>query len=239
MYFEAHYEKFNKPKDFRKAAMSTLRYISTRVVNGEKVTIPIFGWEELEQDEAKAIINIRSEVWPRRFWRMIISPDIQEENLKKDLDLWKLARDTIEYIKGIDKNVEFIFAEHNDTNIPHIQGLVFFNGKLKKKDLKLMKTLARKYALSQQLDREPAKKFLRRLEKISQKYRFKHKFMQRHSGMEGGRARYRPRRMRKPRQPTIPCPFGGMHSAVKFKDEEKYYCSIHKKVYEWEQGLSL
>jgi hypothetical protein len=162
MYFNSHHYNYHKASQFRKAAKSTLRYISTRKIDGEKVRIPVFGWKSMNLDDAEVLIQERSHKKPLRFWIVKLSPDIVKENPHKGLDLWDLARKTLDYIRehdliidgkpvlrdgkpvkvSIDRNAQFILAQHNDTNIPHVQGLLFFNGRLEKHDLERMREIA-------------------------------------------------------------------------------------------------
>ena len=92
-----------------------------------------------------------------RLWHVTWSPaPIKEINEKKDLDLRKIARETMKYLQTIDPTIEFIVAEHNDhSDIPHVQGLVFVNGWISRDDLIEMGKIALQEALAQRksLDR--------------------------------------------------------------------------------------
>jgi hypothetical protein len=220
MYFNAYYRKFNQPKDFIKSAMGTLRYISRK---GE---LTVWGDKIYSLEEAEEIIRTRAEGWPRRFWRVQLSPDIVEENEGKSLDIWELTRKTFEYIKAIDPDYEFVVAEHRDTNIPHTQGLLFFKGKLYKDDLDKIRNLAHGYALEQQAIQKQAREFI----KSVQMYPGIRQSVQISIDTPG-------RKAIKPRQLTVSCPNGILHKVNKWKD--KNYCLNCERVIEQSMGLEL
>src|SRR5918911_2826112 len=158
MFFEMKFAKFNTAGELRAAAHETLDYITKRVGrDGEEMEQILFGWDIYEKAEAQEFID-SVEPKPLRFWRVIVSPDptSDKENAHKDLDLWALTRSIMGYIRDhIDPHVAFIVAEHNDhTDIPHVQGLVFFKGRLNKRDLKRMRQIAIAQALAQRKVRD-------------------------------------------------------------------------------------
>src|ERR687884_766050 len=158
MFFEMKFAKFNTAGELRAAAHETLAYIAKRVGrDGEEMERILFGWDIYEKAEAQEFID-SLEPKPLRFWRVIVSPDpnSDKENAHKDLDLWALTRSIMGYIRDhIDPHVAFIVAEHNDhTDIPHVQGLVFFKGRLNKGDLKRMRSIAIAQALAQRRVRD-------------------------------------------------------------------------------------
>jgi hypothetical protein len=149
---------FKTGGELRAAAYETLAYIAKRVGrSGEEMERLLFGWETIDRQEAEQFIDTLH-MKPLRFWRVIVSPDpnSERENLQKDLDLWDVTRSVMAYIRDtIDPTIEFIVAEHNDhTDIPHVQGLVFFKGRLNKYDLNRMRHIALQQALAQRRVRD-------------------------------------------------------------------------------------
>src|SRR5918992_3456370 len=157
-FFEMTYDKFKKIADYRKAAVATLNYIATREnQQGEEMNRTLFGKERTYQlEEAIEIVNA-IQMKQLRLWHVIWSPaPIEGINEKKDLDLRKIARETMKYLQTIDPTMEFMVAEHNDhSDIPHVQGLVFVNGWIRRDDLIEMGKIALQKALEQRksLDR--------------------------------------------------------------------------------------
>src|SRR5918996_4929280 len=158
-FFEMTYDKFKKIADYRKAALATLKYITTREnQQGEGMNRTLFGGERTYQlGEAIEFVNT-IQMKQLRLWHVTWSPAPTEEiNEKKDLDLRKIARETMKYLqKHLDPTMEFIVAEHNDhTDIPHVQGLVFVKGWVSRDNLIQMGNIALQEALTQRrsLDR--------------------------------------------------------------------------------------
>src|SRR5437763_4298707 len=153
MFFEMKFATFKTVGELRAAAHETLDYIAKRAGrHGEEMERLLFGWETIAKEDAEQFIDTASPK-PLRFWRVTVSPDphSEKENAQKDLDLWELTRNVMAYIRDhIDPTIEFIVAEHNDhTDIPHVQGLVFFKGRLNKRDLIRMRHIAIAQALGQ------------------------------------------------------------------------------------------
>src|SRR5918999_2707844 len=146
------YDKFKKITDYRQAALATLNYIATREnQQGEGMNRTLFGRERTYQlEEAIEIVNA-IQMKQLRLWHVIWSPAPAEGiNEKKDLDLRKVARETMKYLQTIDPTMEFIVAEHNDhSDIPHVQGLVFVNGWISRDTLIEMGKVALQEALEQ------------------------------------------------------------------------------------------
>src|ERR671914_2541881 len=151
-FFEMTYDKFKKIADYRKAAVATLKYIATRKnQQGEEMNRTLFGRERTYHfEEAIEFVNT-IQMKQLRLWHVIWSPAPTEEiNEKKDLDLRKIARETMKYLQTIDPTMEFMVAEHNDhSDIPHVQGLVFVNGWIRRDDLIEMGRIALQEALEQ------------------------------------------------------------------------------------------
>jgi hypothetical protein len=203
MFFEMKFATFKTVGALRAAAHETLAYIAKRVGrNGEDMERLLFGWETIDRQDAEQFIDTL-DAKPLRFWRVIVSPDpnSEKENLQKDLDLWELTRKVMGYIRDhIDPTIEFIVAEHNDhTDIPHVQGLVFFKGRLNKYDLNRMRHIAIAQALAQRRVRDLTHTHQLKLTKaLRQTGARTHTATLQplsgpHSGMAGGRVRKRGR----------------------------------------------
>ena len=197
MFFEMKFATFKTAPELRAAAHETLAYIAKRVGrSGEEMERILFGWETIDRQDAQQFIDTL-DMKPLRFWRVIVSPDpnSERENLKKDLDLWDLTRKVMAYIRDtIDPAIEFIVAEHNDhTDIPHVQGLVFFKGRLNKRDLNRMRRIAIAQALSQRRVRDRAQLRERLQGQTRTGAAMPEASSERPSGVSGGRGRKRGR----------------------------------------------
>ena len=262
MFFEMKFAKFKTVGELRAAAHETLDYIASRVNReGEKMERILFGWDIYGKAQAQEFIDTLSPK-PLRFWRVIVSPDpnSERENLQKDLDLWELTRGVMAYIRDhIDPALEFIVAEHNDhTDIPHVQGLVFFKGRLTKRDLNRMRQIAIAQTLAQRrvrdlthaqqrtqlwmqkatarhsLSVERGSDRVRQAEQVSS-----HPIQRgrRQGGMAGGRAR----RLRgvKPIRESIGCANCSYKSAMEKLKDGNYWCPACGKVRERENALEV
>ena len=262
MFFEMKFATFKTVGELRAAAHETLDYIAKRVGrDGEEMERILFGWDIYDKAQAEEFIDSWQQK-PLRFWRVIVSPDptSDKENAQKDLDLWALTRSIMGYIRDhIDPHVAFIVAEHNDhTNIPHVQGLVFFKGRLNTRDLNRMRQIAIAQALAQRRVRdltrqqqqtlsawtgqETARRFssLQRGADMARSTEYaSHYPVQRAQslgGVSGGRARRRGMKRVRERIGCAQCSY--KNSMVKLKDGKTYWCPTCGKVREIEQGLA-
>ena len=255
-FFEMTYDKFKKIADYRKTAVATLKYIATREnQQGEEMNRTLFGKERMYQlDEAIAFVNAL-QMKQLRLWHVTWSPaPIEGINEKKDLDLRKIARETMTYLQTIDPTIEFMVAEHNDhSDIPHVQGLVFVNGWISRDDLIAMGKIALQAALEQRksLDRgiDLVPLLQQSVQRTFEQTRSAEQFIAplstsyRPVGMAGGKARARKslrssaRQLRKAREPTLACPNGMSHKVVKWKGKD--FCTVDKKVLEQRMALAL
>ena len=254
-FFEMTYDKFKKIADYRKAAVATLKYIATREnQQGEEMRRTLFGKERTYQlEEAREFVNA-IQMKQLRLWHVIWSPaPIEEINEKKDLDLRKIARETMKYLQTIDPTMEFIVAEHNDhSDIAHVQGLVFVNGWISRGDLIEMGKIALQEALEQRKSLDRGIDLVPLLQQSVQRSLQNSRSTERTFaplpasyrpvGMAGGKASARrsPRlraRLHNAREPTLSCPNGMNHKVVKWKGKD--FCTVDKKVLEQRMGLAL
>jgi hypothetical protein len=246
-FFEMTYDKFKKIADYRKAAVATLNYIATREnQHGEEMNRTLFGKERTYQLEEAIEFANAIQMKQLRLWRVVWSPaPIKEINEKKDLDLRKIARETMKHLqKHLDPTMEFIVAEHNDhSDIPHVQGLVFVNGWISRDTLIEMGKIALQEALEQRKSLYRGIDLIPLLQQSVQRGITKSRSTERSIaplstsyrpiGMAGGRAR----RVRKAREPTLACPVGRNHKVVKWKG--KNWCQNCERVLEQSAGLEL
>ena len=255
-FFEMTYDKFKKIADYRKAAVATLKYIATREnQQGEEMNRTLFGREHMYQlDEAIGFVNAL-QMKQLRWWHVTWSPaPIEGINEKKDLDLRKIARETMKYLQRIDPTMEFMVAEHNDhSDIAHVQGLVFVNGWIRRDDLIEMGKIALQESLEQRKSLDHGIDLVPLLQQSVQRTFEKSRSAERPLaprstsyrpvGMAGGRAsaskslRSSARQLRKAREPTLACPNGMSHKVVKWKGKD--FCTVDKKVLEQSMGLAL
>jgi hypothetical protein len=237
MYIGTNYIKPFLKRDVQKQKIkANLRYITHRpTLEGVKGARQLFGWDgELDKNQAYEMIDAAER--GTRYWRFKISPDPKTENPKRNVDLRDVTTKIMGELQERKGKVEFIAVVHDDHSpINHIHAIVIFKERMEAKDYAILRQIGRQACLSQQQGRKQMQKFLQQFQQ-AQRSITPLPTSYRPIGMAGGRVR----RMRKAREPTLPCSQGGMHSMVKLKGEtEKYYCPVHKKVYEQSAGLSL
>lgn len=250
MFFEMKYEPFKQQADFTNAAFATLNYIATRSgKHGQEMNRILFGAEfTYTKEEAEQYISsLRMKPW--RLWHVLWSPaPTLEENKKKDLDLWALARETMKYLrKHIDPNVEFIVAEHNDhTDIPHVQGLVFFQGRLSVTDLTAMGAIAKQQTIEQRLTLDHALTIQEKIQQAILQERQKQTALRWRIpstrpliGMAGGIAKHHEHRagIRRVRQPKFHCAECNQYHAQLKTRNGNYWCPSYEKRRERELEL--
>jgi hypothetical protein len=149
-------------QDIKAAAKATLGYIAHRVgKEKEKMERTLFGHGgPLTDEQVERMINEAPD--NTYFFRLILSPDPSGENQERNLDLWKLTKDIVEFLEQRlgRENIPFIGAEHNDhTDIPHVHALILIQrmGKemlIDKETINAVRNLAMKRALGQKQDRQ-------------------------------------------------------------------------------------
>src|SRR5512132_1841008 len=90
------------------------------------------------------------------FFRIVISPDKQNEDTRSDLYLWQITEETMLTLEERLKiPVPFIAAEHNDhTGNRHVHLLAFAKARIEKQDLKALRDSATQAALLQRQERD-------------------------------------------------------------------------------------
>jgi len=226
-----------------------LRYIIHRPGrDGEKQTRQLFSENYTTLEKQRAYEVIDTAPTGTIFFKVMVSLDPKQEDTRRDVDLWYVTDKTMQRFKNLlveerAKQFQF-FATVHTAEKRHTHAIALVPGRLSKEDFRLLTDVLRKTATqeacSQRASRDVARAHMNHLSRtrnyapISQSLPISRQPLA--LGMAGGSAR----RIRKVRQRTLPCPQGGMHSLVKLKDKDgKYWCPVHKKVYEHEQGLSL
>jgi hypothetical protein len=220
----------------RNKIKATLRYITHRPGRaGEKMTRTLFGFDgEMSKQEAYQMIDAQKGV---TYFRVVFNFDAKREDTRKDLNLRDITKQAILALEErLQRTIRFLAVEHNDHSpLRHIHAIVMMKlargERVLKEDWKVCREVATAQALMQRRALEAVRSYQR---DVHHKRVFSESARTRFAGLAGGRAR----RLRNARQPTIPCPYGGMHSMVKLEDN-KYWCPVHKRVQERSQGLSL
>jgi hypothetical protein len=241
MFIGANYIKpFQKRSVQIQQIKDTLRYNTHRpTLEGDRRARKLFGWDgELDKNQAYKMIDEAER--GTRYWRFKISPDPKTENSEKNVDLREVTTKIMQKLQERKGKIEFIAVVHDDHSpIDHIHAIVIFKERMKGKDYALLRQVGREACLSQQKDRKQVQEFLKQFQQVQ--YRVNTRTIE-HAHTPIGMAGGKERRIRKAREPTLPCPQGGMHSMVKLSDE-RYWCPVHEKVYERTQeqstGLSL
>jgi hypothetical protein len=233
----------------RNGIKAHLRYIIHRPDrDGEKQTRQLFSADYTTLEKKRAYELIDRAPQGTIFFKIMLSPDPNKEDTRRDVDLWHVTDKTMQRFKKLvgeerAKQFQFFATEHNGMK-RHTHAIALVPGRLSKEDFRLLKDVLRETATLEARKQRQARDFARAHRNHLSRTRHDAHTLQSLPirrrplalGMAGGRAR----RIRTVRQPTLPCPQGGMHSLVKLNDKDgKYWCPIHKKVYEQEQGLSL
>jgi ribosomal protein S27AE len=120
--------KNKRGKNPKSRALDNLEYIARRVnKEKQKVERPLFGPNGPQRKElAEAII--KGAPANTLYWRLRLSPDpnSDEEDKARDLDLWKLTTNAVQWLEGrLDREIPFIGVEHDDhTEIRHTHALL-------------------------------------------------------------------------------------------------------------------
>lgn len=159
----SHFNYIPHNKFARAKAKATLGYNETRKgKEGEEIERKLFGNQgTVTREQAEWLIEKASE--QTYFFRWILSPDVNEENGEKDLDLWQLARDGVRWLEERlqrQGEIQLIGAEHNDhTGIPHIHAILLIERRgrdliLNKRDIDEFREVVHKLALEQRRNRQ-------------------------------------------------------------------------------------
>jgi hypothetical protein len=137
-------------------AKAAIRYIQHRPGReGEKATRELFGADGVvDRQEAYRIIDEAGK--GSVFFRIVISPDPQTEDVEKDLSLREITAQTLRNLgERVQKDVPYVAVEHND-HAPHrhVHVLACVQGRLNTQDFQALRTTATEAALSQRQERD-------------------------------------------------------------------------------------
>lgn len=141
----------------RKGAKASIRYIEHRPGReGAKTTRSLFGSDGvMERQQAYRLIDEASK--GSTFFRLVVSPDPQEEDTRKDLDLWEITIQTMQTLEEqiLHKEVAWVASEHND-HAPHrhVHIVAVVKGRLVSQDFKLLRERATEAAIFQRHERD-------------------------------------------------------------------------------------
>jgi hypothetical protein len=138
------------------AAKAGIRYIEHRPGRvGEKMKRELFGIDgAMDRQQAYQMIDDAEK--GTVFFRIVISPDPQTEDVEKDLALREITAQTLRNLgERVQKDVPYVAVEHND-HAPHrhVHVLAVVNGRLNTQDFQALRTTATEAALSQRQERD-------------------------------------------------------------------------------------
>ena len=219
------------------AIKAHLKYIVHRPgKEGEKKTRALFGFAgELSKADAYNMMDAHKGM---TYFRIVLNFHPKREDKQRDLDLSSITKQTMLVLeKRLNRRIEFIAVVHDNhgkNSLRHIHTIVPIKlqrgERLTRADFKALRDIATEKAL-----------FQRQALDLVQEYHQKRGYVKRsraglfssQASRSGGRAL----RMRKVRQPTRLCPFGGKHAIVKMRNGV-YWCPIHKKVHVQKRELA-
>jgi hypothetical protein len=143
----------------RGVAKAAIRYIAHRPGReGEKMKRELYGIDgSVERGEAYQMIDAAEK--GTVFFRIVISPDPQTEDIYKDLSLREITAQTMLHLEErLTKDVPYIAVEHDD-HAPHrhVHVLALVNDRLNTQDFQALRTTATQAALSQRQEQDMAR----------------------------------------------------------------------------------
>jgi hypothetical protein len=143
----------------RAGAKASIRYIEHRPgKDGEKVSRTLFGIDGLMgRDQAYRLIDEAEK--GSVFYRFIISPDPNQEDMKRNLHLRQITEQSMQTLKErLKQEVQWVAAEHDD-HAPnrHVHVVAVVKGRLHPRDFQAMRQKATEAALLQRKERDLAR----------------------------------------------------------------------------------
>jgi len=151
-------------------AKASIRYIAHRPgKDNEKTTRTLFGSDGLMgRYEAYRMIDEAEK--GSLFFRIVISPDPQQEDTDKDLFLRDITEQTMQRLEDrFQKHLQWVAAEHND-HAPHrhVHVIAIVPGRLQVQDFQLLRTTATQAALTQRKERDLLREIQKQKEQEAQ-----------------------------------------------------------------------
>lgn len=143
----------------RAGAKATIRYIEQRPgKDGRKITRELFGTDGvMERRQAYRMIDESQK--GAVFFRLVISPDPNREDTRKDLNLWEITEQTMQTLeRRLKQEVQWAAAEHDD-HAPHrhVHVVAVVKGRLHPRDFQALRETATQAALFQRKERDLAR----------------------------------------------------------------------------------
>ncbi len=151
-------------------AKASIRYIAHRPgKDNEKTTRTLFGSDGLMgRYEAYRMVDEAEK--GSLFFRIVISPDPQQEDTDKDLFLRDITEQTMQSLEDrFQKHLQWVAAEHND-HAPHrhVHVVAIVPGRLQVQDFQLMRKTATEAALAQRKERDLLREIQKQKEQEAQ-----------------------------------------------------------------------
>ena len=151
-------------------AKASIRYIAHRPgKDNEKTARTLFGSDGLMgRYEAYRMIDEAEK--GSLFFRIVISPDPQQEDTDKDLFLRDITEQTMQRLEDrFQKHLQWVAAEHND-HAPHrhVHIVAIVPGRLQVQDFQLLRQTATQAALAQRKERDLLREIQKQKEQEAQ-----------------------------------------------------------------------
>ncbi len=151
-------------------AKASIRYIAHRPgKDNEKTARTLFGSDGLMgRYEAYRMIDEAEK--GSLFFRIVISPDPQQEDTDKDLFLRDITEQTMQSLEDrFQKHLQWVAAEHND-HAPHrhVHVVAVVPGRLQVQDFQLLRQTATQAALAQRKERDLLREIQKQKEQEAQ-----------------------------------------------------------------------
>ncbi len=151
-------------------AKASIRYIAHRPgKDNEKTARTLFGSDGLMgRYEAYRMIDEAEK--GSLFFRIVISPDPQQEDTDKDLFLRDITEQTMQRLEDrFQKHLQWVAAEHND-HAPHrhVHVVAVVPGRLQVQDFQLLRQTATQAALAQRKERDLLREIQKQKEQEAQ-----------------------------------------------------------------------
>lgn len=141
------------------AAKATIRYLVHRPGrDGRQARRELFGIDGvLAKSQAYRMIDEAKR--GTAFFRLVISPDPNQEDMQKDLYLWEITTQTLLRLEErLHKDIPFLAVEHTDhTPHRHVHVVALVAGRLIPQDFKALREAATAAALLQRQERDLAR----------------------------------------------------------------------------------
>jgi hypothetical protein len=145
--------KFTRERGIVKAGV---RYIQHRTGReGQKLKRELFGIDGvMKRQQAYQLIDDAEK--GTVFFHIVISPHPEKEDIEKDLHLQEITRQTMLTLEEqLKKEVPYVAAEHDDhTDHRHVHLFAVVRGRVKTKELEVMRQTATQTALLQRQERD-------------------------------------------------------------------------------------